>query len=172
MIKECFAAIKLILILLLILSGLYPMILTILGQALFPFQANGSLIHQNQKIIGSLLLGQEFRSSQYFAGRPSVTLYQSDEFFAQQLVRWQEISPQDSNIEDMLYSSASMLDPHISWQSMMAQLPRVAQARGLELASLHQFAEDHGLKNGLVNVLQLNLALDQEWKSDGKKTQS
>ena len=172
MLRDWMASIKLILVLLLILSGFYPLVLTLLAKGLFPIQANGSLNYQNKNIIGSLLLGQEFRSPGYFSGRPSLTAYQTDEISAQHLQRWQNLQGPANHTPEMFYPSASMLDPHISWQALVQQLPRVAQARGLGLERLNTFIETHGLKNDLVNVLELNLALDQESTSDGQKTQS
>ena len=170
MLKQSWGMLKLFLLLMLILSGIYPLVLTGLANLLFPFQAQGRLIYQNNKIIGSLALGQNFQKPEYFHGRPSLTAYQTDEFPAQELWLWPNLKKSPLDLSEMDFPSASMLDPHISWQSMAQQTARVAQARGVTVDQLYQFVQHHGLRHGLVNVLELNLALDQAWKVDGKKT--
>jgi K+-transporting ATPase ATPase C chain len=173
--KENLASLKLFILLGLIVGGLYPLVLTGVGELLFPFQAQGSLIKNNQHVIGSKLLGQSFSSPQYFVGRPSLKSYQTDEIMPEQVMLWGSITLQDflsqqakiwgsTNLpEELLYPSASMLDPHVSWEAIMFQLPKVAKARGVTIEELYHFVELHGFQEKLVNVLQLNLALDKEY---------
>jgi K+-transporting ATPase ATPase C chain len=174
--KEQLASLKLFILMLLLVGGLYPLVLTVIGQLVFPFQAKGSLIRQNQHIIGSLLLGQSFSAPFYFVGRPSLTNYISDEFTPEQVLLRGEKNLQSFSAlqiekwgnypipEELLYPSASMLDPHVTWATIMLQLPSVAKARELSLQELYHFVENHGFQEKLVNVLQLNLALDREYK--------
>lgn len=173
--KENLASLKLFILLGLIVGGLYPLTLTGMAKMVFPFQAQGSLIIHNQQVVGSKLLGQSFSSPQYFVGRPSLTSYQTDEIMPEQVMLWGSTNLQDflskqakvwgsSNLPaELVYPSASMLDPHVSWEAIMFQLPKVAKARGLTLEELYHFVEINGFQDHLVNVLQLNLALDKEY---------
>jgi K+-transporting ATPase ATPase C chain len=169
MLKQTLAMMKLFVVISLLVSCFYPLSLNLMANFCFPFQAQGSLIYHQHKVIGSILLGQKFHSSVYFSGRPSLTSYQSDEISPQQILLWPNIKKMPQDLPEMFYPSASMLDPNISWQAMIKQLPLVANARKIPMAELYRFVETHGLVNGLVNVFELNFAMDQEWKSDGKK---
>ena len=174
--NENLAILKLMIIMTLILGGVYPLILTGLGHAFFPFQAQGSLIKINQQVVGSVHLGQEFQSPQYFKSRPSLTHYQNDELTPQSILLWgtpalsefvslaRQQWPQVSFIpSDMLYPSASMLDPHISWMGVVIQLASVARARNMDINDLYRFVEAYGRTKEIINVLELNLALDKEF---------
>jgi potassium-transporting ATPase KdpC subunit len=176
-----------------LLTGLiYPLAITGIGQAVLPAQANGSLISRNGVVIGSELIGQSFSGTRYFHGRPSTTSA-ADPADASKTVDapYNAANSTGSNLgpsskalleavearakalgsgpqpADLVTASASGLDPHISPTAALAQVSRVAQARGLAEPRVRAVVEQHidGRKLGFlgdpyVNVLQLNLALD------------
>lgn len=171
-----------------LLTGLaYPLLTTALAQALFPQQANGSLIENKGQLIGSRLIGQQFSGDKYFWGRPSATSPQAynagsssgsnlgptnpaqRDTVKANIERLRKAHPDQSGTipVDLVTASASGLDPEISLAAAYYQLERVARARGMPLARLHQLVDDHAIDEtfGLlgeprVNVLELNLALD------------
>lgn len=171
---------KLFFILIIIVGGVYPLLLTALSAVIFPKQAQGSLIYVKGKVVGSHLIGQSFVQAKYFQGRPSLTLYQDDEinpsqvlipgsaallnFEKDQRTLWPNFWGPIPN--DILVPSASMLDPHLSKTSIIKQVPRVAKARKINPVWLTRFIElyqqSHWLTGDLVNVLDLNIALDQD----------
>lgn len=173
-----------------LLTGvLYPGLLTALCQALFPHQANGSLIVRNGQIVGSELIGQDFRKPEYFHGRPSAA--GSDGYDAsassgsnlgptsQKLMDRVKASVssvrKDEQISsglpsDMVTASASGLDPHISPATAAVQVARIANARGTSPDNVKQLVEAYTQDRDLgvlgeprVNVLKLNLALDERY---------
>ncbi|MBD2160353.1 K(+)-transporting ATPase subunit C [Limnothrix sp. FACHB-1083] len=172
----------------LLTAVIYPVILLVAGAAL-PFQANGSLLTNDQgQVIGSALIGQPFTSDRYFWPRPSAIAYSTDPQVAKtgisgasnlaptnpalaERIATEKQRLQQAGIEptgDLLYSSGSGLDPHISPASAIAQLDRVARARQVtpdQLRSLIDQATDRPFLNLFgepgVNVLKLNLALDR-----------
>jgi K+-transporting ATPase ATPase C chain len=175
-------------LLLAVLCGiLYPAALTGAAQALFPAQAEGSLIRQDGVVLASELIGQDFKDPRYFWGRPSETssfptnaeasgasnLAQSDPKLSQNIKdRLQCIANQDPDNqatipEDLVLSSASGLDPHISPEAARFQITRIALARGLSEDHIKELIEHYTeprqfgfLGEPRVNVLLLNLALD------------
>jgi K+-transporting ATPase ATPase C chain len=174
-----------------LLGIVYPLAMTGICQVLFPHRSNGSLITQGGKVIGSELIGQNFTKPEYFQPRPSAAGNDGYDATAsggsnfgptnQKLVDRVKASIEKFRKEnpdyhgpipaDLVTTSASGLDPHLSPDSAMAQVPRVAKARGLSVEQVNhlvgQFTEgpDLGvLGESRVNVLRLNLALDQQKK--------
>ncbi|MFT3925656.1 MAG: potassium-transporting ATPase subunit KdpC [Myxococcales bacterium] len=172
-----------------LLTGLaYPALVTVLAQAAFPGEANGSLIEHDGSIAGSRLIGQPFESPGYFWGRPSATApvpYNGaassgsnqgplnpalKEAVAARVAALRAADPgqQDAPVPvDLVTASGSGLDPHLSPAAARYQVPRVARARVLSEATVAGLVERHteGRTLGLlgetrVNVLELNLALD------------
>jgi K+-transporting ATPase ATPase C chain len=176
-------------LLLTVLTGLvYPLIVTGLSQAIFPHQANGSLITVNGKIVGSALIGQKFTKPEYFHGRPSgagdgydaansgaTNLGPTNQALitrvSDDIKKFRQENPTYTGPipADLLTVSASGLDPHISPASAYAQIDRVAKARNLPAAAIRQTVDRHveGRQFGIfgeprVNVLALNLDLDRK----------
>jgi K+-transporting ATPase ATPase C chain len=180
-------AIALTFILIVITGLIYPGIVTGLAQALFPHQANGSLIESNGKVVGSALIGQQFNSAAYFHPRPSAAgsgyigdsssgtnKGPTDRKLADTLiaVAIDSAVKTDGAVKgqipaDMVTASGSGLDPDISPANAALQVARVAKARSIsadrvrELVAAHTESRQLGLfGEPRVNVLVLNLALD------------
>ncbi len=188
-VKEFTTAIRSTLILWIIVAVIYPLIILVFGQIFVPFQANGSIIRNSKSVaIGSTLIGQPFTSNKYFWSRPSTINYSTDKTAAPTGVSGasnlaasnpdlpKRIKDEITKLKaagikptsDLVYTSGSGLDPHISLESARNQISRVAKARGLDTNKVEiimtQSIEDRFL--GIfgepgVNVLDLNLALDK-----------
>ncbi len=195
--REIRPAIVLLVALSLITGLIYPLAMTGLAQVLFPRQANGSLIERDGKVVGSELIGQLFTGDRYFRGRPSATTkpdpndpsrtieapYNAANSMGSNLgptnkalvdrVKEQVAGLQQQNGSasvpiDLVTTSGSGLDPHISPEAAFLQVARVAKARNVPDDRVRQLVIEHveGRMLGLlgeprVNVLGLNLALDQ-----------
>jgi potassium-transporting ATPase KdpC subunit len=180
-------AIVLFLVLTVITGLIYPLAVTGIAQVLYPQQANGSLIVKNGQAVGSQLIGQPFDDPKYFWGRPSATgpfPYNAAASSGSNLgptnpaltdavqARMDTLKAADpDNTQpipvDLVTTSASGLDPHISPAAAAYQVSRVAHARGLDESAVRQLVAQHTLRRDLgvlgeprVNVLELNLALD------------
>lgn len=169
----------------LLLGVAYPVALTGIGQALFPVQANGSLMREGGRVIGSTLIGQGFAAPGYFHGRPSAagTGYDARASAGSNLgpasralvdrvaAARMEIgaSPADMSVPaDLVTTSASGLDPHIGPGAALYQVARVAAARRVDAATVQRLVEAAIERPALgfvgeprVNVLALNRALDR-----------
>ena len=180
------------------LTGLaYPLAITGIAGAIFPYQANGSLIAKDGQVIGSELIGQSFTSDRYFHGRPSATTgpdpadptkstgvpYNASNSMGSNLgptnkalvervkgdvEKLSQENPSAPVPVDLVTTTASGLDPHISPEAALFQVPRVAKARALPEQQVRELVESNveGRLFGVlgeprVNVLALNLALDQ-----------
>jgi K+-transporting ATPase ATPase C chain len=166
---------------------LYPLATTGVAQVLFPDRANGQLIERDGKVIGSRIIGQAFSSPGYFRGRPSAAGSGYDaansagtnlgptnkklvDGVTGQIAAAQKENPSAAVPIDLVTTSASGLDPHISPAAALFQAPRVARERGRSEEEVRRLvdAEIEGRQFGIlgepvVNVLELNLALDAQW---------
>jgi K+-transporting ATPase ATPase C chain len=174
----------------LVLGVIYPLAITGICQVVFPRQANGSLIVANGNVIGSELVGQNFTKPEYFQPRPSAAGNDGYDATAsggsnygptnRKLIDRVKASVDKFHKEnpdfqgpipaDLVTASASGLDPHLSPDSVQAQVPRVAKARGISGDQLNQLVAQFTeppvlglLGEARVNVLKLNLALDRQF---------
>jgi potassium-transporting ATPase KdpC subunit len=182
------AYVRISIVLLLLCGGIYPALVVLIGGTLFPYQAQGSIVYNKDgKAMGSALIAQAFDKDVYFHPRPSAAGADGYDATAsggsnlgptnQKLIDRVKgdaaaLRRENPNLTvlpaDLLTTSGSGLDPDISPEAAMAQVPRVARARGvsedkvLALVQSHVTGRDLGIfGDPRVNVLQLNLALDQ-----------
>lgn len=197
MLREIRPAILVLAVLTLITGLAYPLAMTGIAGVIFPKQAQGSLIEKDGKVIGSSLIGQEWKEDKYFHGRPSATLapdpadssktvsapYNAansggsnmgptskalSDRLKEDIEKLKAENPNAAVPVDLVTTSGSGLDPDISPEAAMFQVPRVAKARNLPEDRVRQMVGENtkGRFGGLlgeprVNVLALNLALDQ-----------
>ena len=171
----------------LLLGVVYPLVVTGIAQAVFPDNANGQLIHRDKKIVGSRIIGQAFSSAGYVRGRPSAagTGYDAANSGGTNLgptnkklidaVKARMDAARKENASapvpiDLVTSSASGLDPHVSPAAAAFQVPRVARERGVSVADVERLVDACTQRRQLgflgepvVNVLELNLALDAQF---------
>ena len=196
MLREIRPAIILLLALTLITGLAYPLAMTLVAGTIFPKQAEGSLIEKDGKVVGSALIGQEFKDDKYFHGRPSATSapdpadssktvsapYNAansggsnlgptskalNDRVKEDVEKLKAENPSQPVPVDLVTTSASGLDPDISPDAALFQVPRVAKARNLPVEQVRRLVQQYteGRLGGLigevrVNVLALNLALD------------
>ncbi len=197
MVKEVRPAIVLIIAFTVITGLVYPLVMTGIAKAIFPYQSHGSLIEKDGKVIGSELIGQQFASDKYFHGRPSATTgpdpndpsktvsvpYNAANSGGSNLgptskalidrvtadvAKLKQESPSAQIPTDLVTTSGSGLDPHISPDAAYFQVPRVAKARNMTENALRDLVAQHIEGRSLdvlgephVNVLELNLTLDK-----------
>jgi potassium-transporting ATPase KdpC subunit len=187
MLKQTKQAFLLLIAFSLLTGILYPLAITGIAQVVFPRQANGSLIYRDDRPVGSSLIGQPFTDAKYFWSRPSAT---SPMPYNAESSGGSNLGPTNSDLlkaiqeriaalrmadpgndapipVDLVTSSASGLDPHISPAAAEYQVARVAKARGMDAETVRQLIARHteGRTLGLlgeprVNVVELNLDLD------------
>ena len=172
MLKQLRPAIMMIVVMTVITGLAYPLAMTGLAQAIFPHQANGSLIEKDGKVVGSELIGQDFESDRYFHGRPSATTepdpkdptktvavpYAADNSSGSNLAPTSQAladrvkddaaklhaeNPAAPVPVDLVTTSASGLDPDITPAAAIFQVPRVAKARGLPVERVSQLVDDN-----------------------------
>lgn len=192
MLKTLRAALTAFILLSVITGVVYPLLMTEIGQIFFPYQANGSLIVQNSEVVGSALIGQNTDDPAYFWWRPSaVNAMQGsspEALIASGATNYgwtnatlaDQVAGRAADIRaahgladnapipvDLLFASASGLDPHISPEAAALQITRVANVRGLESAQVETLVAQSTetpqfgiFGEPRVNVLLLNLALD------------
>ena len=196
MLKEIRPAIIIVVLLTLITGLAYPLAMTAIAGVIFPKQAQGSLIEKDGKVVGSALIGQEFKDDKYFHGRPSATTapdpadstktvpapYNAansggsnlgptskalNDRVKEDVDKLKGENPSAAVPIDLVTTSGSGLDPDISPDSALFQVPRVAKARNMPQDRVRALVIDNtdGRLAGLlgeprVNVLALNLALD------------
>ena len=196
MLREIRPAILVLLALTLITGLAYPLAMTGIAGVIFPRQAQGSLVEKDGQVIGSALIGQEFKSDKYFHGRPSATTapdpadasktvaapYNAansggsnlgptskalNDRVKEDVEKLKEENPSSPVPVDLVTTSGSGLDPDISPDAALFQVPRVAKARNMPESRVRDLVMQHtqGRQLGLlgeprVNVLALNLALD------------
>lgn len=187
MLKDFTSALRPAFVLTLLFAGLlglaYPAAITIIGQVIFPHQANGSLIREGETVVGSELLAQRFTGKGYFHPRPSAAGdgYEADNSYGSNLgptsqalhdrieadVAALQTTPGAAVPPDLVTTSASGLDPHVSPEAAFFQADRVAAARNLAPAAVRELVADRierpllgFLGEPRVNVLLLNRALD------------
>ena len=182
--KEVIISIKAFIIFSILLGLIYPLAMTGIAQVSFPKQANGSLIKENNQVVGSSLIGQKFDKPEYFHSRPSAVDYNAESSGAsnlgpssKKLIERVHNAVEKENFSqknipaDAVLTSASGLDPDISIENAKAQIPRVSRARGVSESKIkkliyenidHDFIGIWGQNS--VNVLKLNIELDKVYK--------
>lgn len=184
MMKTCWISLRMLVVLTLLTGGVYPILITLVGQEIWPKESTGSLVYASSgTLVGSSLLAQKFTQARYFHSRPSASDYSavpsgaSNQSGTSQAladrVQKQRKETGDATPAELLTTSASGLDPHLSLESVRYQVPRVVEARKLSDTQIQRLqAQIHAhttypllgfIGKKVVNVLLLNQALDQEF---------
>ncbi len=187
-VRDTTRAIRMTLVLWVLTAIIYPLVMIVVGQVFFPYQANGSLVPNLQgQLVGSALIGQTFSSDQYFQSRPSTVEHsQGEDAKPTGVSGASNLAPSNPELlkrieaevnrleqvgisatADLVYTSGSGLDPHITVEAANAQVERVARARDLSTDDITPLIAKHteGRFLGIfgepgVNVLKLNYNLD------------
>lgn len=190
-------SIKIFVLFTILLGLIYPLFIMAIAQLAFHGKANGSLIVRGNKVIGSELIGQKFDSVAYFSSRPSATGYNAlpsgasnlgpssstlKQEVAERKARWEELNPQTAPEDipsEMLFASASGLDPHISPKAALLQVDRIVKVRQFDESQklqltgiIEKLSEGPAffiLGENRVNVLLLNLELDKMGGTPSRK---
>lgn len=177
--KEILTALRALVVLTIVTGILYPLAVTGIAQALFPEQARGSLVKRGDSLVGSSLLAQKFVGAAYFHPRPSAADFSTvasgasnQGFTSKKLldaVKERRNALGAGAPPDLLYTSGSGLDPHISPEAATFQTARVAAARGWPTEKIDMLIAENTeepqygfLGQARVNVLKLNIALDRQ----------
>lgn len=186
MIKHLNTSVRVTILSIVLLGLIYPLVMTGIAQVLFPWQANGSMLRVNGKVVGSAIIGQLWTTRRYFQGRPSAagkgydptstgatnlgpTSKKLIDATRKTIAELKKENPDADGPPpmDLVTSSGSGIDPDISPEAAHWEAPRVAKARGMALAAVNALIAQHlrGRTFGFlgeprINVLELNLALD------------
>jgi len=193
--EKIFSSLKFLLMMTILTGVIYPLVITLIAQLFFSEKANGSLYYKDDEVKGSFLLGQNFSDSIYFHSRPSVINYNPMpsgasnlgltsklllQQFEERKIQFVSVNYLDSAQQipsEMLFASASGVDPHISKQAAYLQIARMVRARNLDdeiTNQINKLVDENTEKPELeflgverVNVLKLNILLDNlnnKWK--------
>jgi potassium-transporting ATPase KdpC subunit len=179
-VKDTTRAIRMTLILWVLSAIIYPLVIIVVGQVFFPFQANGSVLQSPQgQPLGSALIGQAFTSERYFISRPSVVEYSigkdaaptgisgasnlapsNPELIKRIQAEVDQFQEKDISLtNDLVYTSGSGLDPHISVATANAQVEKVARARTLSPDWIRSLIAEN------TDVLEFLVSLESMWSS-------
>lgn len=171
--KTFFASIRFLGLSIIFFGGVYTLLITGIGQLFFPTQANGSQIKENEQVVGSTLIGQQFEEEGYFTGR-SPDISQLSPFAEEQAELVQErtemqlaANPTETDVPiDLVTASASGVDPHISIAAAEFQMDRIAEIRDISQEAISDIIKQNSQSDlfssrEYVNIMQLNQALDE-----------
>jgi len=189
--KELKTSLKVYITFTILLGLIYPLVVTLIAQIAVPDKANGSLIIKDNIVVGSKIIGQEFNEVKYFHSRPSAVGYNASASGASNLgptskkliditseriknIREEDqLSPDEKIPADMVLSSASGLDPHISIENALIQAKRISKTRGVSEEAIIKLIKRNIDKDFIgiwgekgVNVLKLNIDLDEMTKNE------
>jgi len=187
--KTLIISVKIFLFFTILIGIIYPLFITVIAQVAFPSQANGSIIYMDGKAVGSSLIGQQFDSSIYFTSRPSAIAYNPlpsggsnygltssklKILVTNRKHKFITFNTLDSLTEipsEMLFASASGLDPHISPKAALLQVDRIVKTRNFNITQKQQLIDLINSKSeklqftllgeSRINVLVINLELDK-----------
>ncbi|WP_188205008.1 potassium-transporting ATPase subunit C [Desemzia incerta] len=171
--KTFFASIRFLGLSIIFFGGVYTLLITGIGQLFFPTQANGSQIMENEQVVGSTLIGQQFEEEGYFSGR-SQGVSQLSPFAEEQASLVKErtkaqlaANPTETDVPiDLVTASASGVDPHISMAAAEFQMDRIAEIRNISQEAISAIIKQNSQSDlfssrEYVNIMQLNQALDE-----------